>query len=79
MAEIDKFLENLSASFEVNGFERNETWQRIWLEDKAKQQRQNLQCPECDAFVPIMPETFDDFGNRVCYLCGFKFFTELDR
>ncbi|GEM_PF-6336343 len=78
MAEIDKFLESLSKRLESVKFGRNEAWLRSWLELQAKKQNQTLQCPECEAFVPIRPDTFGDFGNRICYLCGFNFYSELE-
>lgn len=72
MTEIDQFLAQLSRRLE----NRNEAWQRSWLEIQAKQQNQTLQCPECDAFVPIRPDTCDSEGQRVCFICKAKFIAE---
>lgn len=72
MAEIDQFLEELSRRLD----NPNEGWQRAWLELQAKQQNQTLQCPECDAFVPIQPDTFDNEGWRICLICKTTFAAE---
>lgn len=72
MAEIDQFLVQLSRRLD----NPNETRQRAWLEIKAKEQNQDLQCPNCDAFVPMRLDTFDDEGWRICLICKIRFTAE---